>query len=111
MGARRGSTGSRRGRNCGALASCFGGSFAGLLFRERRSFSGGIGFCLPMDGATHLFGDIIRDRAGVSLFLRDAEAGQKVNNRFGLDFEFAGQFVDSDLIGVAHALRSGYCKN
>jgi hypothetical protein len=42
----------------------------------------------------------------VGLFLRDAEAGQKVNDGFGLDFELAGQLVDSDLIGVGHALRS-----
>ena len=39
-------------------------------------------------------------------FLRDAEAGQKVNNGLGLDFELAGQLVDSYLIGVGHALRS-----
>ena len=37
---------------------------------------------------------------------RDAEAGQKVNDGLGLDFELAGQLVDSYLIGVGHALRS-----
>ncbi len=37
------------------------------------------------------------------LFLRDAVPGQKVNNRLGLDLEFAGQFVDADLVCFAHA--------
>ena len=36
---------------------------------------------------------------------RDTETGQKVNDRFGLHFQFAGQLVDSDLVRVAHALR------
>src|ERR1700751_1428875 len=40
------------------------------------------------------------------LLLRNTETGQKINNRFGLHFPFAGQFVDSDLGRVAHALRS-----
>jgi hypothetical protein len=39
----------------------------------------------------------------VRLLLRDSIARQKVNNRLGLDFEFAGQLVDSDLICFAHA--------
>jgi hypothetical protein len=61
---------------------------------------------LALNRAAHLFGDVHRDRARVRLFLRDAEAGQKVNNGLGLDFELAGQLVNSDLIGVGHALRS-----
>ena len=40
------------------------------------------------------------------LLFRDPEAGQKVNDGLSLDFELAGQLVDSDLIGVGHALRS-----
>src|ERR671924_1336 len=40
------------------------------------------------------------------LLLRDTETGQKINDRFGLHFQFAGQLVDSDLVRVAHALRS-----
>jgi hypothetical protein len=54
----------------------------------------------------HLFRDIRGDRARVRLLLRDAIPGQQVNDGFGLDFEFAGQFVNSDLIYVGHALRS-----
>jgi hypothetical protein len=37
------------------------------------------------------------------LFFRYAVPGQKVNDGLGLDLEFAGQFVDSDLICVSHA--------
>ncbi len=37
------------------------------------------------------------------LLLRDAISRQKVNDRLGLDLEFAGQLVDSDLICFAHA--------
>ena len=37
--------------------------------------------------------------------LRDTETWQKVNDRFGLHFQFAGQLVDSDLIRVGHALH------
>jgi len=40
------------------------------------------------------------------LLFRDAIPRQQVNNGFGLDLEFAGQFVDSDLVYVGHALRS-----
>jgi hypothetical protein len=37
------------------------------------------------------------------LLFGDAVPRQKVNNRFGLDLEFAGQLVDSDLVCVCHA--------
>jgi hypothetical protein len=40
----------------------------------------------------------------VRLLLGNAIAGQQVNNGFGLDFQFSRQFVDSDLVYVAHAL-------
>jgi hypothetical protein len=36
----------------------------------------------------------------------DTKSGQKVNNGFRFDLQFARQFVDSDLIRVAHVLRS-----
>jgi hypothetical protein len=42
----------------------------------------------------------------VCFLFRDAEARQKVNDGLGLNFELAGQLVDSYLIGVGHALRS-----
>ncbi len=54
----------------------------------------------------HLFGDIRGDRARVRFLFRDPIPDQQVNNGFGLDLEFAGQFIDSDLIYVGHALHS-----
>ncbi len=40
------------------------------------------------------------------LLFRDAVARQQVNDGLSLDFKFAGQLVNSDLICVSHALRS-----
>jgi hypothetical protein len=64
--------------------------------------------CFLLGGAlnllAHFLRDIHRNRARVRLLFRDAIAGQQVNNGFGLDLEFSGQFVDSDLIYVGHAL-------
>jgi len=37
------------------------------------------------------------------LLFRYAETGQKVNDCFRLDLEFAGQLVNSDLIDISHA--------
>jgi hypothetical protein len=37
------------------------------------------------------------------LLFRDAVPRQQVNNGFGLDLEFTGQLVDSDLVCVSHA--------
>jgi hypothetical protein len=42
------------------------------------------------------------------LFFSDSVPGQKVNDGLGLYLEFSGQFVNSDLIRVGHALRFGY---
>lgn len=42
------------------------------------------------------------------LFLGDTEARQKVDNGLCFDFELAGQLVNSNLIGVGHAFRSGH---
>jgi hypothetical protein len=54
----------------------------------------------------HFLRNVHRNRTRVRFLFRDAEAGQKINNRLGLDLQLAGQFVDSDLVCVAHALRS-----
>jgi hypothetical protein len=44
----------------------------------------------------------------MSLLLRDAEARQKVDDGLCFDFELAGQLVNSNLISVGHAFRSGH---
>jgi hypothetical protein len=46
------------------------------------------------------------ERARVRLLFLDADFRQVVDQHLGLDLEFAGQFVDSDLIGLCHALLS-----
>jgi len=74
---------------------CFGSRF------HLRFFFGG-----SLNLFAHLLGDVGRDRARVRLLFRDAVARQQVNDGLRLDFQFAGQFVDSDLIYVGHALRS-----
>jgi hypothetical protein len=68
----------------------------------------GVGLRLSLNGAAYFFSNINRDRTGVSLFLRDAEAGQKVDDGLCFDFELAGQLVNSNLISVGHAFRSGH---
>jgi hypothetical protein len=67
---------------------------------------GGVGLGLTLNGVAHLFRHVHGNRTRVSLLLRDAEARQKVDDGLGLDFELAGQLVDSDLVGVAHAFCS-----
>ena len=34
----------------------------------------------------------------------EAEAGQEINDGFGLNLEFSGQFVNPDLVYISHAL-------
>jgi hypothetical protein len=40
----------------------------------------------------------------VCFLFGDAETRKQVNNCLGLDLKLAGQFVDSDLIDICHAL-------
>jgi len=82
------------------------GSFLAGLLGYGRSFDCSIRFGLALNGAAYFLRDVHRDGARVRFLFRDAEAGQKVNDGLGLDFELAGQLVDSYLIGVGHALRS-----
>jgi hypothetical protein len=51
----------------------------------------------------NFFRDIGGNRAGVGLLFGNAESGQKVNDGFRLDLEFARELIDADLICVAHA--------
>jgi hypothetical protein len=79
-----------------------------LLLGCNSGLSSGVGLRLSVNGAANFLRNVHRDRTGVSLLLRDAEAGEKVNNGLRFDFEFAGQLVNSNLIGVGHAFRSGH---
>jgi len=85
------------------LRRCFSRLFFyfGSGFYLRFLFGGALNFF------AHLFRDVRGDRARVRLLFRDAIPRQQINDGFRLDLEFAGQLVDSDLIYVGHALRSG----
>jgi hypothetical protein len=77
-----------------------------FFFRLSRSFRQGFRFGSALNLLTHFLRDVHRNRTRVRLFFRNAVAGQKINDRLGLDLQLAGQLVDSDLICVCHALRS-----
>jgi hypothetical protein len=64
------------------------------------------GFRLTQKVLANFFRDVRRDGTGVRLLFRDAVAGQKVNDRFGLNLELAGQLINSDLVGVAQDFAS-----
>jgi hypothetical protein len=51
----------------------------------------------------NFFRDIGRNGTGVRFLFRNAKTGQKVNDGFRLDLEFARELIDADLIYVAHA--------
>ncbi len=74
-----------------------------VFFRFGCGFRGSLGFRLPQNILANFLRNVFWDRARVRLLLRDAIPRQKVNDRFGLHLEFAGQLVDSNLICVAHA--------
>jgi hypothetical protein len=114
----------RRSTNC-RRARLHGGWRNARLCRRSRSHPRGLGssvlrffFCFgnrlsvrflfggSLNLFAHLLRDVRRDRARVRLLFRHPVPGQQVNDGFGLDLEFAGQLVNSDLIYVGHALRS-----
>jgi hypothetical protein len=73
------------------------------LFRRalgfRRAFR--VGYTLQM--MLNFFRYIGRNRAGMRFLFGNAKTGQKVNDGFRLDLEFARELIDADLICVAHA--------
>jgi hypothetical protein len=48
------------------------------------------------------FGVVEIERTRVRLLLGDADFRQKVDEHFGLDFEFPGQLIYTNLIGIWH---------
>jgi hypothetical protein len=74
-----------------------------FFFRLGNRFYLRFGFSGSLKIFAHLLSDVSGDRARVRLLFRDAVPGQQVNDGFGLDLEFAGQLVDSDLVCVCHA--------
>jgi hypothetical protein len=101
----RGSDDSRSGRsrNHGRLhASCFGCGFFRGLFGYGSFFGCGFRIGRIAEMLAHLFGGVDFNRARMRLFFCDAGFGQKVDDRFRLNLEFARQLVDADLIQIGH---------
>jgi hypothetical protein len=77
--------------------------FRGGFFRGAIGFSGAFGVRYTLQVLLNLFGDIGGNGTGVRFLFGNAESGQKVNDGFRLDLEFARELIDADLICVAHA--------
>ena len=91
---------------CGGLQPRrFRCSFLRFFLRFGGRFRLRLGFRNSLNSFPNLLRNVDGNRARMRLLLRDAKTGQKINDRFGLHFQFAGQLVDSDLICVSHALR------
>jgi hypothetical protein len=78
-------------------------SFLCFLLRLRGRFRLSFGFRDSLNCLANFLGYVDGNRARVRFFLGDTKTRQKVNDRFGLDLQFTGQFVDSDLIRVGHS--------
>jgi hypothetical protein len=84
-------------------ARCFGRRFLRFLLRLRRGLSRSLGVGNSLEVLADLFRNIGRDGTRVRLLFADTIPRQEVNDGLGLDLEFAGQLVDSDLVYVSHA--------
>jgi hypothetical protein len=99
---RYGSCGCNNGRcnwRRGPTRSRFRRGFLGGAF----GFGGAFGVRYTLQVLLNFFGYIGGNRAGVRFLFGNAESGQKVNDGFRLDLEFARELIDADLICVAHA--------
>jgi hypothetical protein len=78
---------------------CFCRRFLGRAF----GFSRGFGIRHALQVMLDLFRHIGGNRTGMRFLFGNAKTGQKVNDGFRLDLEFARELIDADLICVAHA--------
>ncbi len=83
-------------------------SFGGRIFRGLIGNGFGLRRSFGVSQLMKVFSDFYRggfiDRTRMGFLLGDASLGQIVQNRFGLHFEFAGQFVDANLRLFSHPL-------
>jgi hypothetical protein len=75
----------------------------GRFFRRPFGFRRGFGVRYTLQVILNFFGHIGRNRTRVRFLFGYAKTGQKVNDGFRLDLEFACELIDADLICVAHA--------
>jgi hypothetical protein len=101
--------GCRRRWRCRRPGACLGRGFLGLRLRLGLRLGCGVGLGSPRDVPANLYGHVFRDRARVRLLFRDSVARQKIDDGFGLHFQFAGQFVNTDLICFAQDFASSGC--
>lgn len=76
--------------------------FRSLSFWRRGSEPGSFHCRFASQAAPHQKRLIVLKRAGMRLFLKDAELWKHLNDGVGLDFQFPGQLVDADF---THRLR------
>jgi hypothetical protein len=83
--------------------------FGGRILRSFVCYGFGLRRSFGVSQLMKVFSDYYRggfiDRTRMGLLLGDASLGQIIQNRFGLHFEFAGQFVDANLRLISHPLR------
>jgi hypothetical protein len=91
------------GRDSGFLPRRFGRGLLGFLLRLGGGFRGSFGFGQRAKVGAHLVRHFDRDRTRVRLLFRESERRQEVNDCFRLDLKVAGEFVDPNLIRVAHS--------
>jgi len=103
-GNRSGRRSRRRRRGCRLAQRCPCGGIFGFLIGPCLRFRVRFGLSLSLDCGANFYRNVSGDRTGVRLFFSYAETGQKVNDCFRFDLEFAGQLVNSDLIDISHAL-------
>jgi hypothetical protein len=92
--------------------SCgLGGSNGGLRGFRFGFFDywGRLWLATTLNRPANLYRDIFRDRTRVRFLFRDSVARKKIDDRFGLYFQLAGQLVNSDLICFAQDFASSEC--
>jgi len=103
-----------RGGRCGCFhASSLHGSFPGSFFRGGSSLLGSFRSNLGRSELLKVFANLFRgfdvNRTGVRLLFGDAYLRQVIEDYPGLDLEFAGQFVNADLVRIRHCVAFYSC--
>ena len=87
----------------GRMRRGFCGGILGRLCRRLRRLRRPLRLAASVfEMLANFFGGSKIDASSSGSSFRDARFRQIVEDRLGLDLEFAGQFVDADLIGVRH---------